>query len=114
MYHWDEISKVPYLTTSNNEYISFDDTTSVWLKGEYVVDNNFGGVIIWELSLGVLNVGTEEESQPLLESIYSSMGGDVEVKKQNFIQKVSLSIYPNPFSPVTTINFNSQVKNSSI
>jgi chitinase len=50
-YHFDENSKVPYLySRRRREFISFDDTTSISLKTSYVCEENFYGVMIWDLS----------------------------------------------------------------
>lgn len=102
-YHWDDNAKVPYLT-GNNEYITFDDTTSIRLKCEYIKDYALGGAMIWELSLGMLDDGT----QPLLQTIYNVLNQNTNVK--NFKQELSkdvISISPNPFNPATIISFNS-------
>lgn len=51
-YHWDDLSKVPYLTGSGalNTFVSFDDTVSVRHKAEYIAANNLRGAIVWELT----------------------------------------------------------------
>ncbi|MCE2594642.1 hypothetical protein K6Y31_07420 [Motilimonas cestriensis] len=47
--HWDDVAKVPYLT-KGNYFLSYDNEKSVGLKAEYVVDNNLGGVIVWQVA----------------------------------------------------------------
>ncbi len=44
--HWDTNALVPYLTT-NNYFLSYDDSHSIGLKAQYVRNQNLGGVIIW-------------------------------------------------------------------
>jgi chitinase len=50
--HWDDDAQVPYLTGNGNlnTFVSYDDTTSVGLKAQYVVNQNLRGVIIWEIT----------------------------------------------------------------
>ena len=50
-YHFDEYSKVPYLYSKiMKQFISYDDTTSISLKSSYVCQENFHGVMLWDLS----------------------------------------------------------------
>lgn len=51
-YNWDTIAQVPYLTGNNglNTFLSYDDERSIGLKGQYIVDNNLAGAIIWEIT----------------------------------------------------------------
>ena len=47
---WDDVAKVPYLVDNSGEMqISYDDSLSVHLKGEYVVEKNLPGVMVWSL-----------------------------------------------------------------
>lgn len=47
---WDDVAKVPYLVDSKGTMqISYDDSLSVHIKGEYVVKNNLPGVMVWSL-----------------------------------------------------------------
>ena len=47
--HWDDVAKVPYLT-KGNAFLSYDNEQSIGLKAEYVVENNLGGVIVWQVA----------------------------------------------------------------
>lgn len=51
-YHWDDTAKVPYLTGKDglNSFVSYDDERSIGLKGQYIVDNELAGAIIWEIT----------------------------------------------------------------
>lgn len=53
---WDNTAKVPYLlgNGSLNTFVSYDDTTSVALKAQYIVNNNLRGAIVWEISGDVI------------------------------------------------------------
>lgn len=45
------VSRVPYLhNPAANIFISYDDTASVREKCEYILDENFGGAMFWELA----------------------------------------------------------------
>lgn len=49
--YWDDVAKVPYVyRPSTGEAWTYDDPQSGGIKGKYVVDNNLGGVLFWELS----------------------------------------------------------------
>jgi chitinase len=49
--HWDDIAQVPYLySPSKNIFVSYDDPRSISNKAQYVVENNLGGVMFWELT----------------------------------------------------------------
>lgn len=45
--YWDDAAKAPYLF-NGKDFITYDDTESVRLKGEYVVANGLAGVMFWE------------------------------------------------------------------
>ena len=49
--YWDDVAKVPWLyNASRKEWITYEDPQSMRLKGEYVVSQNLGGAMFWELS----------------------------------------------------------------
>jgi len=45
---WDDKAKVPYMI-KGNYFLSYDDPTSMQYKADYIVLNNAGGVIVWEV-----------------------------------------------------------------
>ncbi len=48
---WDDVAKVPWLyNAAKKEWITYEDPQSMRLKGEYVVAQNLGGAMFWELS----------------------------------------------------------------
>lgn len=48
--HWNDIAKVPYLTSEDGEFISFDDVESVKHKAAFAKELDLGGAMFWELS----------------------------------------------------------------
>lgn len=47
---WDDKAKVPYLVDGNGTMqISYDDSLSVHIKGEYIVEKNLPGAMVWSL-----------------------------------------------------------------
>jgi len=48
--YWDSIAKAPYLyNPTDSIFITYDDTASVALKMDYVIDKQLGGIMFWEL-----------------------------------------------------------------
>jgi len=50
--YWDDLAKVPYALGKNglNTFLSFDNEHSIAEKAKYVVDQQLGGAIIWEIT----------------------------------------------------------------
>jgi hypothetical protein len=49
-YNWDADMKVPYLqNAAHTQLITYDDTTSLKLKCDYILKNNLKGTIIWKI-----------------------------------------------------------------
>ncbi|GMA59637.1 glycosyl hydrolase family 18 protein [Alicyclobacillus fastidiosus] len=63
-YHWDLSAKSPYLF-NGDDFISFEDPASIFMKTEYVDEHNLGGVMIWKL-------GQDYKGQ-LLSTIYDNL-----------------------------------------
>jgi chitinase len=61
VYHWDDVAKAPYLFNAKQKlFVTFDDTTSIRLKTEYVIAKKLNGIMFWQLaednySNGLLN-----------------------------------------------------------
>jgi len=115
IYHWDDVSQVPYLTNSTNtKLITFDDTLSIRIKCEYAKDWNLGGVKIWALGQDYIN-----DSQPLLNTIGEVLDISEDIDNNSVKSEIPESFsllynYPNPFNKDTRICYyvpeNSQVR----
>lgn len=109
-YHWDDVSKCPYLTdASNTHIITFDDTNSIADKCDYLRSKDLGGVIIWRL--GFDNIVVDPVSgrglQPLLETTWQQLNAPTAIVYHGTASNHSfvLQNYPNPFNPSTTISY---------
>lgn len=69
-YFFDSLALVPYAISSGS-YTTFDDPKSASLKTQWVKDNQYAGVMIWEISQDIM----EDGSQPMLSAIYETMQG---------------------------------------
>lgn len=86
--YWDAKAMVPYLlNTSTKKYISFDNPRSIELKGQWVVNNQTRGVIVWETS-------GDGAGTPLANALAKGLCNPVSsVTEQEAKQPL---IYPNP------------------
>jgi len=73
---WDSQAQVPYLSnTSNNTFISYDDSASIAAKSNYIKSNGIGGLILYELGWGYPGNGT----YPLLAAVkVNLLGGTIQ------------------------------------
>lgn len=61
---WDENAQAPYII-EGMLFITFDNPQSVACKAQYVLDNNLGGIMFWELS--------QDRTGDLVTSIYNTL-----------------------------------------
>lgn len=64
--YFHEESLVPYISNGST-FISYDDAQSIGLKAEYILENNLGGAMIWELS--------QDSSGVLLNALHNGIQG---------------------------------------
>jgi GH18 family chitinase len=51
--YWDGISQVPYLyspTRHDGHFVSYDDEESMGIKMDYIIENELGGAMFWEVT----------------------------------------------------------------
>ena len=100
--HWDSQAEVPYLTGAGNlqTFVSYDDEQSIGLKGQYVVDNQLGGVIIWEITGDYIESPTGVISgTPLADTLNKALCHSSTVlsnPSNATVARPMIEIYPNP------------------
>jgi chitinase len=62
--YWDDTAKAPYLFDGST-FISYEDTQSITIKGEYAKANGLMGVMFWEYG--------QDSSGELLKALYESL-----------------------------------------
>lgn len=67
VYHWDSVTHAPYAYLASGQlFATFDDKRSVAAKAEYVLKNNLGGIMFWEL-------GSDTFTDGLLQTINETL-----------------------------------------
>jgi chitinase len=60
---WDRQTSTPYAyKDDNNQFITFDNPTSLRIKSQYVRENKLGGIMLWSLEM-------DDEANSLLNAI---------------------------------------------
>ncbi len=73
--HWDDVSKVPYLSFSSANgpqgcsFVSYEDAQSITEKGAWVRAQGLGGTIIWTIAQGHLPNAPAGQRDPLLRAV---------------------------------------------
>ncbi len=79
-YHWDSVTQMSYLSfdnagSANDQFWSFNDEASCAAKATYTLENNLGGVMIWELHEGYIPTYPAGERMPQLDTLYATLYG---------------------------------------
>ena len=91
----------PYLIKDDNtRVITYENQQSIGLKCQYVLEQELGGVMIWALSYDKTNNGQE-----LIQSIQENYLSNYSEEPSLMPMNISLNSYPNPFNPVTTLQY---------
>lgn len=121
--NWDDIAMVPYLTGQGtlNTFLSYDNEQSIGLKGQYIVDKNLAGAIIWEITGDYIETSPGSGiigSTPLVDTLNLALchpPTDIVEEEENEeeeglgIENVNtnlFSIYPNPTNGQLNLIYN--------
>lgn len=125
--HWDDASKVPYLTgTAINTlgptyygawgvlagekfWTSYEDSQSVAEKTKWAKANSLGGIMIYDMSMDFDATKPIGKRQPLLSSVVNALTlASVTIDRVGNEIPKSFSLdqnYPNPFDPTMVISY---------
>ncbi|XP_018495110.1 chitotriosidase-1 [Galendromus occidentalis] len=70
---WDRSSQSPYVITSDNIWISYDDAESIRAKVKFIRESQFAGVMCFSLNSDDWNGDCGRETFPLHKTIYSEL-----------------------------------------
>ena len=62
--HWNDVSKVPYISCTNGDFISYDDDQSIGEKVRFAHERNLGGIMWWEVSLSPSRLNARHRRSP--------------------------------------------------
>ncbi|XP_029732138.2 chitinase-3-like protein 1 isoform X1 [Aedes albopictus] len=71
---WDDIQKVPYAFLGN-QWISYDDVTSIALKVAYAKSKNIGGVMVWSIESDDDRNICGGGAHPITNAVYNAVFG---------------------------------------
>jgi len=109
---WDDDGKEPYAvrTDGTGDLVSYENPTSVALKAQYVVDNGYGGMIVWETSGDLIDRDTDKviDETPLISAIDDVFDTPTSAVSNNqyTMDSDKILVYPNPISNKATIQIN--------
>ena len=77
--YWDDKAKVPYLyNKSSKSMITYEDEKSLKERCNFVIKNNYGGIIVWEIT------GDDKDKNfPLTTLLWESLGKTIETSTEN-------------------------------
>ena len=70
---WDRSSHSPYVITSDNIWISYDDADSIRAKVKFIREAQFAGVMCFSLNCDDWSGECGREAFPLHKTIYSEL-----------------------------------------
>lgn len=73
-YYWDDEQKVPYLI-QDNLWVGFDDERSVRQKMKWILENDYGGAMVWTLDMDDFNGNCAGVKYPLIGIMAEEMTG---------------------------------------
>ena len=73
-YRFDDTAKVPYLVKDGQFAMSFDNDLSIYIKGQYVLNNCLGGIFSW--------TSTFDQANILARAMYESINNPLNFSKE--------------------------------
>ena len=73
-YRFDDTAKVPYLVRDGQFAMSFDNDLSIYIKGQYVLNNCLGGIFSW--------TSTFDQANILARAMYESINNPLNFSKE--------------------------------
>ena len=106
-YNWDNAANVPYLS-GNGVFCSYDDKISIAQKANFIVNNNAGGAIIWEITGDYMETAPGSgiiAGTPLADTL-NAVFCSAPLANGNHAAWNSVSIFPNPSAGEMAISMN--------
>lgn len=82
-----EDQKVPYIV-DGDQWIGYDDETSLTTKVKYIINSGFGGIMIWSLDLDDFTGSCNGQKYPLIVAINKALG--VKMQRPKKVQRQKL------------------------
>lgn len=123
---WDALAEVPYLLGKDDLYtfLSYDDEKSIGIKGQYIVDQELAGAIIWEITGDYIETTPGSgiiALTPLADTLKLSLchapteeGSDETYGISEQQLSSAINIYPNPVHTHLNIQVENGLKINSI
>ena len=104
--HFDEVSMVPYLyRPSDGGFLTYEDERSLAARCDFVLDNGYGGIIVWEISGDDLN-GSKTMTNIVYDKLYRSNPTSIEEAQEDAAaaQLFTVQVFPNPTTDLLYVN----------
>ena len=104
-YYWDDEQKVPYLI-NNNLWVGFDDERSILNKMKWILENDYGGAMVWTLDMDDFNGNCAGIKYPLIGIMAQEMIGRPRGKSTfaSIVKKASIKVSDKTTAPSPEIN----------
>jgi len=117
---WDDLSKVPYLKGKNGHpsFVSFDNPESISVKVSYAIENNFKGVVIWDITGDYIETfpgSGQIAGTPLCDAVNNTFcNAQSQLKIASDHNQTELTAFPNPFRSEIEIAWNNTMQAEEI
>lgn len=112
LYHWDNSAKASYLSyvdstdSTQDWFMSYDDTTALKAKLAYIDSAGLGGLIFYEIGMCYNDSTHDNPFLDVFQRYLENSASAVNKPSPNVPKTLALSQnYPNPFNPTTKIDY---------